>query len=613
MTAMQRISLISLPWTMANRPSLQLGVLKSYVERFGGCVEAFHLHLPIACLLGRDLYHYIAMNWQIGETLFAQLVYPHERATLSARLCAYRTVPDRIIKRITAPDFVEELGEIVAAELKKVTDCKPGIIGFTVSHMQLMASVYAAQFIKTEHPDCLLLFGGSGVAGETADAVLKTFPAVDCIVDGEGEIALAVLSSVNGKVHPEILDGIPNLVFHDASGCVVHTSVRTLGTLDGLPAPDFSEYFNIAKREGIPSSSVIVGIEASRGCVWEYRNPQRSRPCSFCGLNRHWHGYREKSLRQIIDEIEIVSRQHRVFDFSFSDSCLPPASRKQLLKTLAAAPVDVSLFCEMRADLDEETVELLSRNRIRRVQLGVESLHTGILQYLRKGAGLLDNLTSMKLCEEYRIPYQYNILSRIPGLGIESVQEQTKVMRNFFGFSPPHLVPFFLSRGSPMHRDPAAFGIDAQHSDCSHIMQSVTDHDCVSLYNTIPFQPSDTSASTEWSLLETVVAEWRNCWERARKQGYAGPLTYRLGRNFAMVTDLRGITPQCFALEGFILDVFLLLSRPTLLTDALNKLDKCTIGDFTGAVKCLSDQNLIVEENQRFLVLPIHQTFEVHS
>ena len=70
------IALISMPWAIFNRPSIQLGALKSYVEKTTACaVTALHPYLDIAKEIGTGNYTAIADSSWAGEALFSALLF----------------------------------------------------------------------------------------------------------------------------------------------------------------------------------------------------------------------------------------------------------------------------------------------------------------------------------------------------------------------------------------------------------------------------------------------------------------------------------------------------------------------------------------------------------
>ena len=74
----KKVSLISAPWPLYNRPSIQLGALKAYLQSIypGLGVDARHFYLELAETIGYKLYHSISERTWIAESIYAALLYP---------------------------------------------------------------------------------------------------------------------------------------------------------------------------------------------------------------------------------------------------------------------------------------------------------------------------------------------------------------------------------------------------------------------------------------------------------------------------------------------------------------------------------------------------------
>jgi hypothetical protein len=90
-----------MPWALFNRPSIQLGTLKAFLEsrRNDFSVHTSHPYLEVASTLGPDLYHWISQNPWVSEALYAPLLFPEQAATAEVLALKYVKKADQIIKR----------------------------------------------------------------------------------------------------------------------------------------------------------------------------------------------------------------------------------------------------------------------------------------------------------------------------------------------------------------------------------------------------------------------------------------------------------------------------------------------------------------------------------
>ena len=67
-----------MPWALFNRPSIQLGTLKAFLESKNDqlLVDTSHPYLEVASIIGPELYHWISQNHWVSEALYSPLVWP---------------------------------------------------------------------------------------------------------------------------------------------------------------------------------------------------------------------------------------------------------------------------------------------------------------------------------------------------------------------------------------------------------------------------------------------------------------------------------------------------------------------------------------------------------
>ena len=73
-----RLALVSTPWPLYNRPSIQLGALAAYLK---ACypdlrVRAYHLYLEVAAQLGYRVYGEVCQRMWLAESVYAALLNP---------------------------------------------------------------------------------------------------------------------------------------------------------------------------------------------------------------------------------------------------------------------------------------------------------------------------------------------------------------------------------------------------------------------------------------------------------------------------------------------------------------------------------------------------------
>ena len=95
----KKIVLVSTPWPLYNRPSIQLGALKAYLQSTHPDlrVEARHFYLKLAETLGYKLYQQISERTWLAESIYAALLFP-ERFDVIEKLFEREAGPNPLIK-----------------------------------------------------------------------------------------------------------------------------------------------------------------------------------------------------------------------------------------------------------------------------------------------------------------------------------------------------------------------------------------------------------------------------------------------------------------------------------------------------------------------------------
>ena len=191
-----KIILISTPWPLYSRPSIQLGAIKAYLLSKHPDVEvhADHSFLKIAASLGYPLYHEISERTWLAEAVYAALLYPQR----------FDVIEKFFNRQTKSGSLIEKTGfKKITSVIKKTTDaliddcnCKTfQLAGFSVSLCQLTSALYFIKRIKHKFPQLIIAIGGSTFSGSTTPEFFNLFAEVDLVVKGEGELPFSQLVS----------------------------------------------------------------------------------------------------------------------------------------------------------------------------------------------------------------------------------------------------------------------------------------------------------------------------------------------------------------------------------------------------------------------------------
>jgi len=189
-----KVILISTPWPLYNRPSIQLGAIKAYLLSKHPEVEvlADHAFLTIAASLGYPLYHEISERTWLAEAVYAALLYPQR----------YDEIEKLFNRLAKSGSLIKKAGfKKITSVIKKTTDILLAdcnwqnyqLAGFSVSLCQLTSTLYFIKRIKQKFPQLIIAIGGSTFSGSTTPELFSLFPEVDLVVNGEGEVPFSRL------------------------------------------------------------------------------------------------------------------------------------------------------------------------------------------------------------------------------------------------------------------------------------------------------------------------------------------------------------------------------------------------------------------------------------
>ncbi|MGV1098447.1 RiPP maturation radical SAM C-methyltransferase [Thiovibrio sp. JS02] len=595
-----RFGLVSLPWALFNRPSAQLGVLKSYLETTAEnlAVVTLHPYLGLARALGPGLYHEISRQVWLCEGLYAGLLFPDQRPALAPFLA-------RKLKAIPQGkgESVEGLWGKVEAHFAgwlAATDVRAfDLLGFSVCFNQLLSSLYAAREIKKIRPELPIVFGGSSCVAEMGRSLLATFPWLDYVVHGEGEQPLLHLCRVLAGES----ETLPAQVFgrQKKAGPALPSGWQ-LADLADLPIPDYAEYFRELRHafRGEPFVPELP-VEFSRGCWWG--------KCTFCNLNLQWHGYRSKSAVRMQKEIEVLAERHGCLNFCFTDNVLPLREAVPFFDSLAAAGNDFRFFAEIRINQRGGTLAAFRRGGLATVQAGIEALSQKLLERMRKGATVMENLALMKEAVGLGIRLDGNLITEFPLSGEDEVAQTLECLDYVLPFTPLVTAAFFLGHGCEVAAKPEEYGIRAivQHRDNRKLFPAPVLRNLTLLIN--EYRGDRARQRKLWQPVVKKVAAWQRFHARRQTPAHLSPpLSYRDGGTFLLLRqELPGRSTLHHRLRGISRAIYLACTEIRELTELEKRFPRVGREQLLKFLGELAAKRLLFAQGTRYLALAVRE------
>jgi anaerobic magnesium-protoporphyrin IX monomethyl ester cyclase len=254
-----------------------------------------------------------------------------------AELIDYQTFSHA--KDFDAELFIETVGKTAS------------IVGLSTMSNLLPFTIQCAKLLKSRQSECKIILGGVGPS-PVANEIVSSFPFVDSVVTGEGELTLLDL----------IRTDIVNL-----------PDRKVLTDLDSLPMPAYS-LLDFSLYDAAPS------IITSRGCPYS---------CTFCTEPHNFgQNVRFRSTDSVIEEIELLHSLSGKMMFLFQDDILPlnRPRFKKMLKAFRKLSFPIEWKCFSRVDLmDEELMREMVDSGCVQVRYGIESGSNKTLKRIQKG------------------------------------------------------------------------------------------------------------------------------------------------------------------------------------------------------------------------------------
>ena len=606
----KQVVLVSTPWPLFNRPSIQLGALKAYLtaKHPGLEVRAHHFYLQLAAAIGYGVYQNISERTWLAESVYAALLYP-ERAAAIESLFRRRASARPMLKDLDFKAMIAKV-EVVSQEFIATVSWERVLLaGFSLCLCQLTAVLFFIKRIKALNPDLPVVVGGSMFTGDSLPRLLRAFPEIDFAVNGEGERPLSLLVGRLDSVAGRRVLPPPGVIDRKTAAREEPVPRNQLKALSSLPIPDFDDYFALLKSFS-PDISFFPTLpaEISRGCWW--RRPASGKTfsgCAFCNLNRQWKGYRAKKPQQVVREVDLLTTRSRCLSVAFVDNLLPRTSSGEIFQMLARLKKDLHFFCEIRADTPREWLERMKRAGVAELQIGIEALSTRLLAKLNKGITAIENLAVMKNCEELGLVNASNLILHFPGSDQEDVDETLNNLEFAQPYYPIQCVRFWLGLGSPVWSNPVNFGLRSINNHPNWATLFPPEVFTLVRFPLQSYRGDRTVQQKLWRPVQAKVKHWKRAYTELHQGSFYKPiLGYYDGGEFLVIRQRRfRADTLTHRLVGSSRKIYLFCKQPRALPEIQARFPKITTDRLLDFLHMMVGKKLMFDENRRFLSLAV--------
>jgi ribosomal peptide maturation radical SAM protein 1 len=417
------------------------------------------------------------------------------------------------------------------------------VVGFGSIFEQNCAALALARALKERYPRLITVFGGSNFEDEMGAEYVRALPWLDFAVIGEGDdVFPALLDRLAAGEDPVAMPGV---TCRTAAGLSFPGRAPMVRDLDGLPDPEYEEFFDAAAELELPGTvlgcGIVIPFESARGCWWGAKHH-----CTFCGLNGLGMAFRSKTPERVRAGLDQLASRHHVYAFEAVDNIMDHRYVAEVFGPLAEQHKDYTFFYEVKANLSPEQLKGLARGGVRRLQPGIESLSTPILRLMRKGTTAAQNVRMLKWSHYHGIEVAWNVLTGFPGERPEDYEQQIRLMRLI-----PHLQPplgtgrIWLERYSPNFAEAEERGIRDIHPDRAYACIYPEQLDLERIAYFFEYEAPGTLPDEFHRPLSALIGAWQDAWNAPRRPY----LTYLRGAGRLTIVD--GRAPAAPTIETF--------------------------------------------------------------
>jgi putative variant cofactor biosynthesis B12-binding/radical SAM domain protein 1 len=342
-------------------------------------------------------------------------VYPLGLSRLSS------TIPQEFDKRVIDMNVAADAW----AELKQLLDAyQPDVAALSFRNLDPLAGHQAsylsslktaALMIEKLVPKARILAGGPAFS-LFAERLMLEVPQLDIGLKGEGELVFSRLL----EVAPDVKN-LPGIVWRNGEQVVVNPAGLKI-ELDNLPELDLQAF---SPSDYVKGNSYVaaMGIEGKRGCDLH---------CGYC-LYPFLGGtsMRLRKPEKIVDEMEILYKEHRINLFHFTDPVVnrPTHHFQALCQELLKRKLKVSWTGFFREDLvSRENLALARDVGLCGVYFSGDALTDRGLKLLNKRMSQKDLLHGARVTADLGLLTMCHFLLNLPGETQTEIQESQDML-----------------------------------------------------------------------------------------------------------------------------------------------------------------------------------------
>lgn len=257
----------------------------------------------------------------------------------------------------------------------RIIEFKPAVIGISAMFSDQYKNAHmVCRVAKEVFPEAITCMGGVHPS-MVPEEVLRD-KNVDYIIKSEAEYSF--------KDFCDLLIKKKNINLKEIDGLNLNPKTKWIENLDDLPFParhllNLQEYFIAGRAYREPSKKEPAFPVITSRCCPAF--------CNFCSTHKMQGHYRERSVDNVISEIEYLIKTYGMQEIYFLDDALAFGNFREILKKMIKNGYDLAWHGANGVavySLDDELIELFAKSGCYKVILSIESGVQKTLEYMRK-------------------------------------------------------------------------------------------------------------------------------------------------------------------------------------------------------------------------------------
>lgn len=290
---------------------------------------------------------------------------------------------------------------------KELLKRKPDLVALTALTPTIGRALETAQVVKETLPYSIVVMGGYHPTFNFIETLEDEN--VDIVIRGEGEYIM--LNLVQALENQSSLHDVKGIVFEDKNSkeIVVNPEAPLIQDLDELPFPALN-LLPMKKYRLLDMDTHMTTMITTRGCPMQ---------CSFCSsAAMHGKKIRERSVENIVDEIEYLKTNYDIDTIAFMDDTFTLKKRKvmAICDEILKRNIEIMWGCTSRVDtLDEKLLKKMKEAGCITIFIGVESADQQQLDNMCKNTTIAKIENAFKIAHKLKIRTIASVALGMPG------------------------------------------------------------------------------------------------------------------------------------------------------------------------------------------------------